>query len=182
MFGGTDWNIGMHIFLFRGSDVLFCAFSYVTRKSVVMESLFMSPHVLSLLFWSAAFLLPVQLVLAVAVACVPDLGLHGDCTRLCLQAFSTKCSPKKCLCHLFTDQSFRDDGNVLGLGFVASANPFSPGGICSQGGWDSPFVPVAVVVLTVSSLLSFSACALNTSKAWHFLYVWLCSTLELGYV
>ncbi|KAG0430713.1 hypothetical protein HPB47_022436, partial [Ixodes persulcatus] len=50
-----------------------------------------------------------------------------------LEAFSYKCRATTCLCHLFTDQSFKDDGNVLGLGYVASSNPFSPGGICSKG-------------------------------------------------
>lgn len=77
------------------------------------------------------------------------------CT-FCLQAFSSKCRSGTCLCHLFTDQSFSDDGNVLGLGYVASPNPFSPGGICSQG---------SVLFGLVCCMLSWSLVLL--ARCWH---------------
>lgn len=37
-----------------------------------------------------------------------------------------------CLSHLFTHQTF-ENRVVLGLAYIASARPYSPGGICSIG-------------------------------------------------
>lgn len=92
----------------------------------------------------------------VACACYLALWLH---VSLFLQAFSTKCRTSTCLCHLFTDQSFTDDGNVLGLGYVASANPFSPGGICGTEGCWAP----SLLLLPHLSATSFSFLCLNAA-------------------
>ena len=67
---------------------------------------------------------------------------QARCLLMCSQKFSRDQTFRQfCLSHLFTFTAF--DNGVLGLAYIGSSRPYSPGGICSPG---NPFVYILVFI------------------------------------